>query len=208
MATMAQIFLIIMGVTLLAVFMGITIGLLYDRMYIRKRLLRLVVYRADRSIFFAWGKKLKEKEEDNNLVQYNKSIYFYKPDDIIKVGTYSGIEVYENNFKALVTPFEAFQKKTQKTALNTDFTKLEKDSKLTTHPSILHLIVSNKFLRELLEQNINWRDILLIAVCVLVVASLVANLYFLPKLLTLTKDNAAAIQAIPETMLRMLGKVA
>jgi hypothetical protein len=203
------ILLIIFAVFIFLILLGISGWLFWDRFYIRKKLLRLMIYKSDRSIHLSWGKKLAEKQEDNNLIKHKKSVYFYKPHDVIKIGTYSGIEVYENNFNAITSPFEHLAKhKKEKTALATDFTLLEKDSKLTTHPSILHLIISNKFLRELLDKDINWRDILMIVAVVLTAAILIIQLYYLPKILSQITANNALISGIPENVLRLMGKVA
>lgn len=207
MVSVTQVILIIFGLFIVAIILGVLIALLIDRFYIRRKLLKLIIYNSDKSISGGWGKKLKEMEGDYNLVRYKKGVWFYKPQDIIKVGGYSGIEIYENSFTAIQTPFELLrERKYDKKAVKTDFEYLEKDSKLTTHPGILHLIVNNKFLRELLQQEIRWQDIILIVAAVMILALFVMNIYYLPKILQLLKANQAMLTEIPINTLKLMGK--
>ena len=147
------ILLVVFGIMLL---IGMILALLYfviDRYYWRVRKLRGIIIGEDSKIRLIWLTKTNDEKGKFNVAVFGKKAFFYLPQQIRFIGSYSGLVFYENNFHAL-----SFDEK-----------KMQFDSLNTTHPKILKEILDSKLVSELLQNSIAWQDILLIGIAAVMV---------------------------------------
>jgi len=149
-----QLMILISACTLFGMLFLGWIGWLYALHYILiPKFLRGVMYMKSGSRKLIWLKKIEEKDGLGTAANAKYGSFSYNVNDIFRLGTFSAIDLSEGSFKAI--------RLKQK--------DMQMDSERSLHPKILHDILNNKFIRELLETKLSLTDILVIGIAAVLV---------------------------------------
>jgi hypothetical protein len=171
--------------------------LVIEKYIINRKFIRIIILKASGEISTINAKRIDEQKNIKGVLysacKWKELTYFYKPEQIRKLGNRFGFFAYEKNFFAL----------------DLDFETMEDKSKMTVHPKIMTDILTTKLISELLQKDTKIELILLIVTIalLLIVGGLV--FYFdrqiITKLDTLLAQGSEILKYVTPKKAGLLG---